>query len=417
MEELSRLLKKLTIQDVEKLKVLMSCSPGDKMDSVNKEAVTLRVFAEEYKDFIQNNMSNSYLNSIITSLKYLLEFFESQKAINSISLRDTESFVIFLQKKVKKGYAVYYRNLKAAFNKALDWSYVNENYFTKVKLPKRQKLAPVFINSDELAEIIKQIKNDIVRDVVTIGFYTGMRRDEIVNLRWRNVNLDSRIITVGDEDFITKGRNQRFIPICEEAMEVLKRRKEVVGGGWLEVEKPENRGQRFPIGSGQADVPDRIGTGRSQKVESGSQKSKDRSHEKNNPGEKNEVIVYHIKKDNNESYVFCKEDGEKFTGDYFSRRFKRACRAAGMDKSIHFHSLRHSFASNLAQQGVSLYVIKELLGHSSVSTTEIYSHLNLETLKEAISVLDSPEEKQVQLPMSKSSGLRLIDSEKKWREK
>ncbi|MHB8581412.1 MAG: tyrosine-type recombinase/integrase, partial [Ignavibacteriaceae bacterium] len=46
------------------------------------------------------------------------------------------------------------------------------------------------------------------------------------------------------------------------------------------------------------------------------------------------------------------------------------------------------FASNLAQQGVSLYVIKELLGHSSISTTEIYSHLNLETLREAIMVLD-----------------------------
>ena len=88
-----------------------------------------------------------------------------------------------------------------------------------------------------------------------------------------------------------------------------------------------------------------------------------------------------------------------------------------MDKSIHFHSLRHSFASNLAQQGVSLYVIKELLGHSSVSTTEIYSHLNFETLKEAISVLDGPQEKQAQLPVSKTPGLRLIDSEKKWSER
>ena len=59
-----------------------------------------------------------------------------------------------------------------------------------------------------------------------------------------------------------------------------------------------------------------------------------------------------------------------------------------MDKGFHFHSLRHSFASNLAQQGVSLYTIKELLGHSSISTTEIYSHLNMETLREAIMVLD-----------------------------
>ena len=52
-----------------------------------------------------------------------------------------------------------------------------------------------------------------------------------------------------------------------------------------------------------------------------------------------------------DGYVFTKTNGEKYTGDYFSKRFKRACRAADMDKAIHFHSLRHSFASNLAQRG------------------------------------------------------------------
>ena len=109
---------------------------------------------------------------------------------------------------------------------------------------------------------------------------------------------------------------------------------------------------------------------------------------------------------------FVKVTGKSLPGIIFPGHFKRACKAAGMDKSIHFHSLRHSFASNLAQQGVSLYVIKELLGHSSVSTTEIYSHLNLETLKDAISVLDDLQEKQAQLSMSKTSGLHLIDQKK-----
>ncbi len=412
MEGISNLLKKLSVEDVEKLKALMSIIP----EAASKEIVTLRVFAEEYRILIQNNRSVSYLHSVNIALNYFLEFSGPQTPINSISLKEIESFIMSLKKKVKKGYAVYYRNLKSAFNKAKDWGYVKENYFTKIKLPKMQKLAPIFIDSDELARINEQINNDIVRDFVTIGFYTGMRLNEIVNLKWKNVNLDTRIITVGDEEFTTKGRNQRFIPICDEAMEVLKRRKKVVGGGLLEVEKPENRGQR-------TDVPARSGTGRSQKAENGDLKAKNRSQKaegrcqkeesgSQKSGREHEVIVYHIKKDSPEGYVFCKEDGEKFTGDYFSRRFKRACRAAGMDKSIHFHSLRHSFASNLAQQGVSLYVIKELLGHSSVSTTEIYSHLNLETLKEAISVLDGPQEKQAQLSMSKTSGLHLIDQKK-----
>ena len=75
-------------------------------------------------------------------------------------------------------------------------------------------------------------------------------------------------------------------------------------------------------------------------------------------------------------------------GDHFSRKFKKACRAASVDERIHFHTLRHSFASRLAQEGVSLYVIKELLGHSSITTTEIYSHLNVESLRGAIEKLN-----------------------------
>ena len=109
-------------------------------------------------------------------------------------------------------------------------------------------------------------------------------------------------------------------------------------------------------------------------------------------------------------YVFCKGKGVKFTGDYFSKRFKSACIKAGIDKSIHFHSLRHSFASNLAQKGVSIYKIKELLGHSSISTTEIYSHLNLDSLREAIKTLDdSPEHLTM---ISTSSNREFISSER-----
>lgn len=88
-------------------------------------------------------------------------------------------------------------------------------------------------------------------------------------------------------------------------------------------------------------------------------------------------------------YVFCKKDGSKYCGNYVSRKFKNACIAAGIENEIHFHSLRHSFASTLVQKGVPLYTIKELLGHSSISTTEIYSHLNMETLREAIGKLDT----------------------------
>ncbi|MCL4550116.1 MAG: tyrosine-type recombinase/integrase [Bacteroidetes bacterium] len=332
-------LKNISSNDLEKLKMLFSIIPGNE----TKEVVTLRVFRDEYLNYVQHSKSKSYLISVRLAFNHLINFFGEQRTIQSLQQKDIENFTNALQQKVKSvshtvsrggGYIVYYRNLKAAFNKANDWGYVKENYFSKVKLPKRQKLAPVFINSDQLSAISKQIKNEIVRDVVVFAFYTGMRLDEIVNLRWKNVDLKNRIITVGDESFTTKGRNQRYIPISEEAEKA--------------IENVELRMQ---------------------------------NEKKNNIMSINTIVPA-------QNFVFCKEDGTKFTGNYFSRRFKKACIAAGLDKAIHFHSLRHSFASNLAQKGVPLYTIKELLGHSSVSTTEIYSHLNMDSLREAISKFD-----------------------------
>lgn len=88
----------------------------------------------------------------------------------------------------------------------------------------------------------------------------------------------------------------------------------------------------------------------------------------------------------NISYVFSK-NSVRYNDDFISKKFKKGVRAAGLSDDIHFHTLRHSFASNLIQKGISLYVVKELLGHSSISTTQIYSHLKNDNLVNAIAIL------------------------------
>jgi integrase len=330
MEEI---LKNISVDDIEKLRMLLSIIPGQEQ----KEVVTIRVFINEYCNLIKQNRSKAYYTSVECAFKHMTDFFESRKSIRSIELKDVEKFVTYLQQRVKKGYRVYYRTLKAAFNKAVGWGYVKENYFHKVKLQKKQQVNPAFINSDQLSVINYKIKIAVIKDFIVFAFYTGMRLNEIINLTWRNVDLEARIITVGDESFTTKGKNQRYIPICEEVYEIIVRRKR----------KDVRETPSFVL-----------------------------------PLEKGGEVF---------QYVFCKKDGSKYCGNYVSRKFKNACKAADMDQSIHFHSLRHSFASNLAQKGVSLYTIKELLGHSSITTTEIYSHLNMDSLREAIKKLDSPQ--------------------------
>lgn len=94
------------------------------------------------------------------------------------------------------------------------------------------------------------------------------------------------------------------------------------------------------------------------------------------------------KKPQKENYVFGKTKNQPFTKDYISKQFKKACRDAGMDEAVHYHSTRHSTGSLLSQKGVSIYTIQKILGHSSPNVTQIYAHLQVDTLKEAINKIN-----------------------------
>lgn len=77
--------------------------------------------------------------------------------------------------------------------------------------------------------------------------------------------------------------------------------------------------------------------------------------------------------------------GKKWVLKYIDQKFKAECRKVfGEDTELCFHSLRHSFASALVMQGVNLYSVSKLLGHSSVKMTERYSHLQPESLRNEV---------------------------------
>ncbi len=86
-----------------------------------------------------------------------------------------------------------------------------------------------------------------------------------------------------------------------------------------------------------------------------------------------------------EKYVFINRLGTRLSRQYVFMFLKQAVADAGIKKKISPHSLRHSFATELVENGADLRAVQEMLGHASLSTTEIYTHLSRETLRNTIS--------------------------------
>lgn len=82
--------------------------------------------------------------------------------------------------------------------------------------------------------------------------------------------------------------------------------------------------------------------------------------------------------------VFLNHYGRQLTRAMIFTIIKRLAQAAGITKTISPHTLRHSFATHLLQNGADLRIIQQLLGHESIVTTEIYTHVDIHNLREAI---------------------------------
>lgn len=297
----------------------------------DKNDTTLIQFKDRYTEFIRDSrpsnilvtrgknkgriLEHTYTRNVVYTFNRFIKH-TGNLLLKDISMAICEKYILNQFNKSKYSSALDFRILRAAFNKAFDWGLIESNPFNKIKLPKIQRTNPGYVTREQLEIILEYVAPEKLKDVYRFDFLTGLRLSELLNLRWRNVNIAEKIIQVGDESFTTKSKKIRVIPICDEAAKILS---------------------------------DRVNK------------------------------IY-----NKDKTVFCKSNGMPFTNDWVSKSFKRAVRKTNLDQKIHLHSLRHSFASNLVKQGASIYHLKELLGHSSVAVTEIYSHLDVEALRSTV---------------------------------
>lgn len=94
-----------------------------------------------------------------------------------------------------------------------------------------------------------------------------------------------------------------------------------------------------------------------------------------------ETARLELKKDNSD-LLFFNYKGEKMSRQGFYKYIVNLAKSVGITKEISPHTIRHSFATHLLEGGVDLRFVQELLGHEDISTTQIYTHIDREKLKE-----------------------------------
>lgn len=299
------------------------------------EPISLNKFADEYEKYISMNLTKSYLIDVSLTFKKLKNFLQNDIPLHKLNSSILDKFLSDISIKSKFQAKKCHANLKSAFNKAITWNYLNNNPLKDIKASKPPTNNPIFITEDELDLIVEKETNQTLRDIYVFAFNTGMRLREIANLKWNQISFPDGIIKVQNtNEFTTKGKKERIIPMNEKTLLVL-----------------------------QSGLPK----------------------------------VFTL---NDSGYVFTK-DGKKFNPDYISKMFKRALRSVkSINQKIHFHDLRHSFATHLISKGASIYAVKELLGHQDIKTTQIYTHSTVDWLKETFRKVSEANKKDVPVNFS-----------------
>lgn len=236
----------------------------------------------------------------------------------------------------------YHANIHKALKYAVKMNLVSVNESEKTELPKMNKFEAAFYNQNELEQLFRLFRGDRMELVVLIAAYYGLRRSEIIGLKWDSIDFEKKTITIKNKAYNT----------YENGKVVTKFQSEL---------KNKSSCRTLPL------IP-YIERMLREKMEI------DTHYSKLLRGGYNHKYDEYICKD---------ESGEIITPNYVSDHFRTMIKKNGL-KKIRFHDLRHSCASLLLANGVSMKEIQEWLGHSTYHVTaDFYSHLDFSSKQQS----------------------------------
>ena len=276
-----------------------------------KNIIYLNKIKNEYLQFCFSRYTKKYYLIMASSLTKFSEYI-GKIELNKITGSMCESFIMMNYHNAKYMSNLYYRNLRTFFNWAVENEYLVDSPMRKIKPPKVPTKNPEWLSESDLEIVLEKVKNKKLVPIYKLLFYTGLRANELLTLRWENIDIEKKIISIKNGNgFQTKTQIDRTLPINLKALKIFR----------------------------------------------------------------------DLNQQNKTGLIF-RKNGIKLNVDYVSKQFKKAIRETNLNQHLHLHSLRHSFASNLIAKGASLYHVSKLLSHSRISTTEKYSHVVLNDLRE-----------------------------------
>ncbi len=202
---------------------------------------------------------------------------------------------------------------------------IESNPANSVHAPKKNKSLPKFLTGKEIEQILNNIKISTPagyrnRTILELLYATGMRISELSNLNFGNLNLEENEITV-----MGKGSKERIVLVSQRAKDFLEKYIKTV---------------RYMV------------------AQEGS-----------------------ATEENEDSPVFINKTGYRLQPQSIRTVLNDIVKKIELPKKVTPHVFRHSFATKLLENGADLRVVQELLGHASISNTQIYTHVSTERLK------------------------------------
>lgn len=362
--------------------------PADKETKTKSAFTPLHRYIMEFLEYCEIGKNQSR-NTIAAYYRYLTKFSKFSEGLGIKTPKDIDMETI-------KKYRLYLNRLTD--NKGNSLKLITQNYHLialraflkyltkqdvptlapeKVELPKNPQRQVEFLERQELQRLFDATnseKDELLRlrdyAILQTLFSTGLRVSEAAGLRQDAINLDRREFTIRG-----KGSKLRLVFLSEQAAEAIKKY----------LSKRKDNSKSLFIGHsliGRSPAQKEQGKKLDAKAIAARQKRMEK-----------EISSQGYEAKNND------KNNNKITGltqRQIQRIIKKYCKVAGIVKKVTPHTLRHSFATDLLQNGADIRSVQAMLGHSSITTTQIYTHVTnqgLRNIHEKFHDKDSQEKK------------------------